>query len=99
MDCPAEVMWADVLTKPLQETVFRKMTAQLMNCAMEYIDGEEIPTKKRKTQLGQEYQQDMIQTFQECVGRYNRSKLGTRRVINTGVLRGTSRRRTGMRTQ
>ena len=40
MDCPAGVMWADVLTKPLQGTAFRKMRAQLMNCAMEYIDGE-----------------------------------------------------------
>ena len=32
-------------------------------------------------------------------GRYPRSKLGTRRVINKGVLRGIDGRRTGMRTQ
>ena len=38
VDCPAGVMWADVLTKPLQGTEFRKMRAQLMNCAMEFID-------------------------------------------------------------
>ena len=31
VDCPAGVMWADVLTKPLQGTEFRKMRAQLMN--------------------------------------------------------------------
>ena len=49
VDCPAGVMWSDVLTKPLQGTEFRKMRAQLMNCAMEYIDEEESPTKKRKT--------------------------------------------------
>ena len=40
MDFPAGVIWADVLTKPLQGTEFRKMRAQLMNCAMEYIDKE-----------------------------------------------------------
>ena len=40
VDCPAGVMWADVLTKTLQGTELRKMRAQLMNCAMEYIDGE-----------------------------------------------------------
>ena len=40
VDFPAGVMWADVLTKPLQRTELRKMRAQLMNCAMEYIDGE-----------------------------------------------------------
>ena len=56
VDCPAGVMWADALTKPLQGTAFRKMRAQLMNCAMEYIDGEEIPTNKRKKMLGQAYQ-------------------------------------------
>ena len=35
VDCPEGVMWADILTKPLQGTEFRKMRAQLMNCAME----------------------------------------------------------------
>ena len=34
LDCPAGVMWADMLTEPLQGTEFRKMRAQLMNCAM-----------------------------------------------------------------
>ena len=91
-------MWADVLTKPQQGTAFRKMRAQLMNCAMEYIDGEESPTKKRKTLIDQASQQDAIQTVQECVGRYPRSKLGTRRVLNKGVLRGINRRQTVIRT-
>ena len=92
-------MWADVLTKTLQGTEYRKTRAQLMNCAMEYIDGEESPTKKRKTLIDQAYQQDAIQTVQECVRRYPRSKLGTRRFVNRAVLRGTDGRRTGMRTQ
>ena len=39
MEFPVGVMWADVLTKPLQGTAFRKMRAQLINCSMEYIYG------------------------------------------------------------
>ena len=80
-------MWADVLTKPLQGTEFIKMTAQLMNCAMEYIYGEESSTKKLKTMIDQASQQDAIQTAQECVGRYPKGKLGTRKVVNKGILR------------
>ena len=41
IDCPAEEMWADVLTKPLQGMAFRTMRAQLMNCALNYKDEEE----------------------------------------------------------
>ena len=43
VDCLAGVMWADALTKPLQGTAFRKMRSHLMNCNVEYIDGEEAP--------------------------------------------------------
>ena len=67
-DFPAGVMWADVLTKPLQGTAFRKMRAQLMNCAVEHIEGEDTPAKKHTTLLGQASQRDTIQTVQECVG-------------------------------
>ena len=41
IDCPAEEMWADVLTKPLQGMAFRSMRSQLMNCAINYEDEEE----------------------------------------------------------
>ena len=92
-------MWADVLTKPLQGIEFRTMRAQLMNCAMEYIDGGESPTKKLKTLIDQASQQDGIQTVQECVGRYPRIKLVTRRVVNKGIIRGIDGRRTGTITQ
>ena len=92
-------MWAYVLTKPLQATAFIKMRSQLMKYAMEYIDGEETPTKERKTLLGQASQQDAIQTVQECVGQYPTNKISTRRVINRTVLCGTNGRHTGMRTQ
>ena len=40
VDCPAGVMWEDVLTKPLQRTEFIRMRSQLMNCTKEYIDRE-----------------------------------------------------------
>ena len=68
VDCPAGVMWADLLTKKLQGKEFIKMRAKLMNCAMEYIDGEESPMKKLKTLNDQASQQGAIQTVQECVG-------------------------------
>ena len=70
-----------------------------MNCALEYIDGEETPAKKRKTLLGQASQRDAIQTVQECVGQYPRSKLVITGVVNRAVLRVTDGRRTVMRTQ
>ncbi len=38
LDCPAEEMWADIMTKPLQGTVFRVMQAELMNCPVNYED-------------------------------------------------------------
>ena len=40
IDCPTEEMWANVLTKPLQGMAFKKMRAQLMNCAIEYKENE-----------------------------------------------------------
>ena len=48
VDCPAEVIWADVLRKPLQGTAFRKMRAQLLNCAMEYIHGGKLQRRNAK---------------------------------------------------
>jgi hypothetical protein len=46
IDCPAEEMWADVLTKPLQGMAFRTMREQLMNCAINYKDKEEKTQSK-----------------------------------------------------
>ena len=99
VDCPSGLMWADVLTKPLQGTEFRKMRAQLMNCAMEYKDEEESATEKRKTLIDQTSQQDAIQTVQECVGRYPTIKLGTRKLVSKRIIQGIDGRRTGMRAQ
>ena len=38
-DCPMEVMWADVNSKPLQGTLFKVMRDKLMNCGVNYEDG------------------------------------------------------------
>ena len=38
---PTDNMWADVLTKPLQGAVFKKMRAQLMNCSVDYKEDVE----------------------------------------------------------
>ena len=45
--CPAKQMWADVLTKPLQDAKFCLMCAFLMNCPINYVEDQAndfIPT-------------------------------------------------------
>ena len=34
--CPTELMWADILTKPLQGAKFRLLRALFMNCPVDY---------------------------------------------------------------
>jgi len=41
IDCPTAVMWADIITKPLQGTAFHVMRAELMNCPVNYEDPSE----------------------------------------------------------
>jgi len=51
IDCPTEVMWADIMTKPLQGTAFRVMRVELMNCPVNYEDPtEEEAMKTKRTQ-------------------------------------------------
>ncbi len=42
--CPTDVMWADVLTKPLQGQKFREMCAFLQNCPRDYDEDFELRT-------------------------------------------------------
>ena len=49
MDCPAEKMWVDILTKPLQGLAFRTVRAVLMNCSINYKDEEETKVIRSKT--------------------------------------------------
>ncbi len=44
--CLTDVMWADVLTKPLQGQKFRDMRAFLQNCSRSYDDDIELQTDK-----------------------------------------------------
>ena len=41
--CPAEEMWADILTKLLQGAPFRKMRSVFMNMPEHYVDPDEKP--------------------------------------------------------
>jgi hypothetical protein len=81
IDCPAEEMWADILTKPLQGMAFRTMRAQLMDCLINYEDPSNEPTKQltRKPVVAKRLvtwggtKQVPSRTPQVCVGK-NRSK-------------------------
>ena len=80
IDCPAEELWADILTKPLQGMAFQTMRAQLMNCPINYEDPSNEPTKQltRKPVVAKQSvtwggtKQVPSWTLQECVGQ-NRS--------------------------
>jgi hypothetical protein len=63
LDCPAEEMWADIMTKLLQGTAFRVMQAELMNCPVKYEDPE-VMTVTWKSEVAAPFKAP-----QECVGR------------------------------
>ena len=75
-DCLTEEMWADIMTKPLQRTVFRVMRAELMSCPVNYKDPEEIkckPIVKQPIFAGKTvtWKSEVAAPFrapQECVG-------------------------------
>ncbi len=65
--CPTDVMWADVLTKPLQGQKFRDMRAFLQNCPRDYDDDVELQTD----QLARRSMNRQVKTAassRECVG-------------------------------
>ncbi len=77
IDCPAEKMWADIMTKPLQGTAFRVMRAELVNCPVTYEDcAEEEAMETKRTQPISAlkmvtWKSDVTsppKTQQECVG-------------------------------
>jgi hypothetical protein len=64
--CPTDVMWADVLTKPLQGQKFRDMRAFLQNCPRDCDDDIELNTD----QLAQKLMNQQVKTVAslwECV--------------------------------
>ncbi len=64
---PTDVMWADVLTKPLQGQKFRDMRAFPQNCSRSYDDNIELQTDKLAQQLLNQ-QVETVASSWECVG-------------------------------
>ncbi len=64
--CPTDVMWADVLTKPLQGQKFRDMQAFLQNFPRDYDDDHEA--KLSMNQL-------TANSSRECVGKQSKQEL------------------------
>jgi hypothetical protein len=63
LDCPAEEMWADIMTKLLQGTAIRVMQAEFMNSPVNYEDPE-VMTVAWKSEVAAPFKAP-----QECVGR------------------------------
>jgi hypothetical protein len=87
INCPAEEMWADILTKPLHGMAFHTMRACLINCPINYEEADNQATKqitkkhvvtKRLVTWGGT-KQVALRTPQECVGqnRSNKPSAGT----------------------
>jgi hypothetical protein len=64
--CPTDVMWADVLTKPLQGQKFRDMRVFLQNCSRSYDDDIELQTDKLAQKLLKQ-QVKTVASLRECV--------------------------------
>jgi len=77
--CLTEEMWADIMTKTLQLRAFRVMRAKLMNCDVDYDNGETPAQVIHKPRLvtGRMTKLGPTQTLQECVGGSQNDK-GTR---------------------
>jgi hypothetical protein len=71
--CPTDIMWADVLTKPLQGQKFRDMRAFLQNCPRDYNDD----IKLQNDALAQQTMNHQVKTnvsSQECVGEHSKAR-------------------------
>ena len=64
---PTDVMWADILTKPLQGQKFRDMHAFLQNCPRDYGNDTKLKTDKLARRLINQ-QVKTVASPRECVG-------------------------------
>jgi hypothetical protein len=71
--CPTDIMWADVLTKPLQGQKFRDMRAFLQNCPRDYDDDIELQNDPLARQT-MNHQVTTNVSSRECVGEHSHSK-------------------------
>ncbi len=74
--CPTNQMWADILTKLLQEQKFRDMQAFLQNCPKDFEDSTEVVSPMMP--------QDVASLW-ECVGENTKLPLKTRPASPTCV--------------
>jgi hypothetical protein len=65
--CPTDMMWADVLTKPLQGQKFRDMRAFLQNCSRDHKDDAELQTDELARRLMNQ-QVKTVASPQKCAG-------------------------------
>ena len=70
-------MWADLLTKPLQGMVFKRMKAQLMNCSVEYQENEDTETPlhikslpERGKRFPSRHLRSVFRIIRNCEGRW-----------------------------
>ena len=84
--CPTDVMWADVLTKPLQGQKFRDMRAFLQNCSRSYDDDIELQTDEL-ARKSMKPQVKTVASSRECVGertKSTREKKGRNKSVSWG---------------
>ncbi len=84
--CSTDVMWADVLTKPLQGQKVRDMPAFLQNCSRSYGDNIELQTDKL-ARKSLKPQVKTVASLWECVGectKSTREKKGRNRSVSWG---------------
>jgi hypothetical protein len=84
--CPTDVMWADVLTKPLQGQKFRDMRAFLQNCSRSYDDDIELQTDEL-ARKSMKPQVKTVASSRECVGeraKSTREKKGGNKSVSWG---------------
>jgi len=66
-NCPTDVMWANVLTKPLQGQKFRDMRAFLQNCPWDYDDNIELQNDQLARRSMNQQVKTVVSSW-ECVG-------------------------------
>jgi hypothetical protein len=97
--CPTDVMWADVLTKPLQGQKFRDMRAFLQNCSRSYDDDIELQTDEL-ARKSMKPQVKTVASSRECVGERAKStrekKGGNKSVSWGGETRAVSHEKTSL---
>ena len=64
---PTDVMWADILTKPLPGQKFRDMRAFLQNCPRDYDNDVELQTDQL-ARISMNQQAKTVASSGECVG-------------------------------